>query len=245
MFDKITREQFRIDTVLPAIQTSATFLSAQILGRLGHYSVSPQTTVLLSLTASLVSSLADNFFAKAIYRYLAIPVGVGAGIVAQRLFYPNHQLNAAAHVKEILIISAIIIAVKLIADNMHRIGLAKNKVEETAAQVKQEVETIAEKAVATVEEGATAIKNTAVKALGKVEDGAKEVINAAEKAVARVEDSAKVVKNTAETTAAKVENGAKEAEKGTDKDGKTERGGILGAIKDKLKTKKDKVAEGT
>jgi hypothetical protein len=88
MFENITRESFKVDTVLPAIQMASTVLATQILGRLGQYSVSVQTTVLVSFTAGLVSSLANNFFTDKIYQYLALAGSVGASLVVHRFLFP-------------------------------------------------------------------------------------------------------------------------------------------------------------
>ena len=118
-----TREQFRVDTVLPAIQTAASIFAAQILGRLGHYSVSSQTIALVAIVASVVSSLAQNIFEKAAYQYASIPVGVAVGVVAQRFFYPA---TPVLDFKGILLLVSILSSVKLISENLYR--LRKEKV---------------------------------------------------------------------------------------------------------------------
>ena len=140
MFENITREQFRIDTVLPAAQTLTAVLGAQLLGRLGHYSVSAQSTFLLSVTASLVSSLANNFFTNKIYQYLALVASIGAGLAAHRIMYPANGLNALANAKEIAIIAGFLVTVKLIADNLHRIRSAEEKVKDAVVNAEKNVE---------------------------------------------------------------------------------------------------------
>lgn len=160
MFDNISREQFRIDTVLPAIQTATTFIGTQVLGRLGHYSFSAQTTAVVTIPATLLSSLANNFFTKTLYQYLAIPVGVAVGVLSHRFFYPGNNLDAIANVKEIVIISAFLVTVKAIAENIHRlreIGKDGEKkvlqgVEKVAEGVEAGAKKIDEAAKAKVEE---------------------------------------------------------------------------------------------
>ena len=131
MFDNLTREQFRIDTIFPAIQTAAVLIVTQILGRLGQYSVSLQTTALVTITASLTSSLAQNIFNKAAHQYASIPFGVAVGITAHRFFYPRTSIRAVFDVKSVLILLAALSAVKLGADNLYR--LRSENVEEASS----------------------------------------------------------------------------------------------------------------
>lgn len=165
MFDNITRAQFSVDLVIPAIQTASAFVITQACGRLGHYSVSSQSTILLGFTASLLSGLANNFFSKQAYQYIAIPVSVAAGLVAHSFFYQGKQLHQSAYLKEIAIVTAVLLAVRAIANNWQRFTAEAKKVEAEVknAATKAEVAAlnVAEGAADAVAKGATAVANQA------------------------------------------------------------------------------------
>lgn len=145
MFENITRADFSIDTVFPAVQTFTALLAAEALGRLGHYKVSAQSTVLIAGIASLLSALANKFFENKIYQALAVPVSVAGGLLAHRFFYPGRELSAIANVQEIVIISAILLSVKLLADNWNRLKGAAEEVEKEVKEVAQDLKDGAKK----------------------------------------------------------------------------------------------------
>ena len=170
MFDNITRDQFRIDTVIPAIQTAATIAAATVAGRMGHYSVAATTTYGVGLTASTLSAVAANFFANVLYQYLAIPVTVVASFVLHR-FIAGEGLNVIASIKEIAIISAILVAVKLVADNIGRL----KKVEEKVVEAVKEVVAVEKGVLEGADVVAKTVEKGAAEASEKIEEMEKEL----------------------------------------------------------------------
>lgn len=171
MFDNITRDQFRIDTVIPAIQTAATIAAATVAGRMGHYSVAATTTYGVGLTASTLSAVAANFFANVLYQYLAIPVTVVASFVLHR-FIAGEGLNVLASIKEIAIISAVLVAVKLVADNIGRLKKVEEKVVEA---VKKEVVAVEKGVLEGADVVAKTVEKGAAEASEKIEEMEKEL----------------------------------------------------------------------
>lgn len=144
-----SREHFKVDTFIPAIQTAATFIADHVTGRLGGHTAKPQTVVLVSSIASVVSNLANNFFHKAFAYYASIPIGVGVGIAAHRFFYPSVPLEGVLDGKGALIIILVLATVKLVADNLHRLiteETDENEVEvAVGVAVKADVDIVEEK----------------------------------------------------------------------------------------------------
>ncbi len=167
----ITPAHFKIDTILPAIQTAAVYGTMEVLGRLGQYRVAAQTAVLIGSVASLVSSFVKNFDLHYIVDYAAIPVSVGLGVLAHRFFYPAIPTQAVLDARGAVIITAVLAAVKLAADAI-RYYQVKEKVEVVAKEVKDDVKAAGE----AVKEGAAAVVE---KAAEKVEEKAAEVKDAA------------------------------------------------------------------
>lgn len=139
MFNRLTRDSFNVDLLIPAIQTAATFVAAQILGRMGHYTMSNQTAVLISGVASVTASFASNFFNKASLYYAALPVGIGAGVVAHTFFYPTVAINQVINVKGFVAIAAVLASVKLVVDNTAFFRRQAERVEEDLAEVEDVV----------------------------------------------------------------------------------------------------------
>jgi len=134
MLKDISREHFKVDIAFPAIQTGVASLGAQALGRLGHFTVTPQATVLISLSAFLVASLAKNFFESPLYQYLSIPAGTAAGILAHRFLYPAKGVFAVIGIKEFLILNAVLVIVKFAGEDLHRLRMSED---EAAHQIGQ------------------------------------------------------------------------------------------------------------
>lgn len=176
MFENITRAQFSVDTVFPTIQTFATVLATEALGRLGHYNVSVQSTALIAFSAALLSAVANNFFENKIYQALAVPVSVAGGLLAHRFFYPGKELSAIANAKEIAIVSVILLSVKLVADNLYRFKAA-------AEEVEKEVKEIAQDAKDDVKKGAEVVLEAVEEGADKVAKGAKDLKEKVEKKV--------------------------------------------------------------
>ncbi|WP_068466358.1 hypothetical protein [Candidatus Protochlamydia phocaeensis] len=92
----LTRNTFRIDTAIPALQTAAVIAANSaitLVGKLNQYAVSLQSAALVGGVASLVSAVAQNFFKNTILRYLSIAVGALAGYAAHRFFFPSVSLD--------------------------------------------------------------------------------------------------------------------------------------------------------
>jgi hypothetical protein len=115
----IYRRHFRVDMLIPAIQTAAAFTTAQILGYLNKHVIRNQTVVLVSGVAALVSSFASNFFKNAYCYYASLPIGIGVGIAAHSFFYPSIPINSVLDAKGVLILTIVLAAVKLISDNLY------------------------------------------------------------------------------------------------------------------------------
>lgn len=147
MFNGLTRNSFNVDLLIPAIQTAATFVAAQILGRLGQYTMSNQTALLVSGVASVVASFASNFFNKACLYYAAIPIGIGTGLATHMFFYPTRAFNQVLDTKGILIIAAVLVSVKLIADNLSFLRRQEQKIEENILDVEENILDEAEKVI--------------------------------------------------------------------------------------------------
>lgn len=170
----ITRDHFRIDTILPAIQTAAVYGTVEVLGRLGQYRVTLQTAMLVGTVASVVASLVTSLFRdlqSKVIEYGAILLGVATGILVHRFFYPAIATQAVLDTKGAMILTAVLAAVKLAADAIKYYHL-KDKVEEKVKDAEQKIEGAAEKAV---EVGAGLVE----KAAAKVEENAADVKNAA------------------------------------------------------------------
>lgn len=117
MFHEFSMKNFHVDTILPAMQTCATVIVTQALGRLGHYAISPQTTVLVSLTAGVTSSFANNIFKQKALQYVSIPIGIAAGIGVNCFFYPATSFTDVLDPKGMLLVMAILCSVKFISEN--------------------------------------------------------------------------------------------------------------------------------
>jgi len=116
----LNHDNFRVDLLGPVIQTATTFVAAQALGSLGKYNVSNQTTVLVSSIATVFSSFAANIFNKnSSFSYIAIPVGMALGVVANNFFYPEVALNQVLDVKGAIVIAVVIAAVKFFSERVN------------------------------------------------------------------------------------------------------------------------------
>lgn len=177
---EITREQFKIDTIVPAVQTAASFLATQVLGRLGHYTVSAHSAVLLSLGSSLLASLANNFFENKIYQYLAIPVTVAGTIVANHFLFAGKELASITNAKTFAILTVALLAVKIAADNLYRLEWVKDSIVNAFKKAEEKGE-----AVAT--EAAKSTLTEVAKTAEKIEDEAEKIKLAAEKEEKKLE----------------------------------------------------------
>lgn len=174
MFNITRDDHFRIDTVLPAIQTAAVYGTMEGLGRLGQYRVATQTAVLVAAVASLISALTSSIFKDLQSRmvdYGSILLGIAAGIAAHRFFYPAIPTQAILDTRGIATITAVLAAVKLTAYAIQCYQV-KEKVKEVAQEVKQEVkdagQAAKQSAAALVEQAAIEVE----KGAAKVEDAA-------------------------------------------------------------------------
>ena len=165
---------FRIETIVPAIQTAVASLASEILGYLNQHKVgSLQSVVLISGAASLISSLANNIFQNVYIRYLAIPASVGLGVAAHRFFYPATSLNNVLDARGAIVLTLVLIAVRLAADNAHRL---RKKVEEGAANI---------------EEGAVKVEHGIEEAGKEAYEKAKEGIEATKAELAKLYEKSK------------------------------------------------------
>jgi hypothetical protein len=140
MFNHATRDSFRIDLLIPTIQTTTAFITTEILGRLGHYTLKSQTTILVASVASIVSSFVSNFFKKPYLYYAALPFGIGAGLATHTFFYPSTSITLVLDAKGILILIGVLAAVKFIADNLPYIRQKEEELEEDLHERVQRLE---------------------------------------------------------------------------------------------------------
>ena len=113
-----SRDNFRIDTLIPAIQTASAIVATQVLGRLGYYAIRSQTVAVLTGAAAVTAAIAHNIFSNAYAYYAALPVGLGVGIAAHKFFYSDVAVRALLNPKGVLILLAVIAAVRVIADHL-------------------------------------------------------------------------------------------------------------------------------
>jgi hypothetical protein len=109
----IIQARCRTDLIVPAIQVAATYLTTQVLRNLGKYTVSPQTTVLVSVVAATVSSFSLSLN-KRYVPYASLPVGIAAGLAAHRFFYPDIPFRRLLDWKGLLIIGTVLASVKFL-----------------------------------------------------------------------------------------------------------------------------------
>ncbi len=91
MFANLSAKIFKIDTIVPVIQTAAVVGVNEVLGRLGQYSVSFRAAILIGGVASLVTAISRNIFDNRLALHASTVIGVVAGINASRFFYPSIQ----------------------------------------------------------------------------------------------------------------------------------------------------------
>lgn len=125
MFANLNAKTFKIDTIVPAIQTAAILGINEALGRMGQYSVTSQAAACIGGVASLVTAITRNFFDNALARYASTSIGVLAGMGAYRFFYPTLQ---SFDPKAALAIGGVLFAIQAAADSARRPRMATEAV---------------------------------------------------------------------------------------------------------------------
>ncbi len=130
MFNNITRESFRIDFLVPAAQTTTLYVTTELLRRFGKYALNNRTAVMVGGVTSLVASFANNYFKDPSHSYASFPVGIGTGIIVHYFFYPHVALKKVIDMKGVVLIAAVITAVKLIIENFSMLKKQEEKIGE-------------------------------------------------------------------------------------------------------------------
>lgn len=145
----VQRSDFRIDTVFPAIQTGAAVVTGAVVGHLANFNVSNFFVARIALVTSLLSAIANNIFKNVYAQYAAIPVLTAAVIAGNSLLYGANVIKSFA-VKEFALITAVLLATKLIADHKDTLLSYVRKGEEKAKEVGKDLEGKVGKAVESV-----------------------------------------------------------------------------------------------
>ncbi len=122
MFANLNAKTFKIDTIVPTLQTAAVFGINEVLGSLGHYSVTSQAAMIVGGVAALVTGVARNFFDNSLARYASTAIGVLAGVGACRFFYPPLQ---SFDPKAALAIGGVLFVIQAAADFARRPRMAR------------------------------------------------------------------------------------------------------------------------
>ncbi len=113
----ISLDTFKVDLFLPIVQSTATLGVVKLLNHIGQTAMNHQTVALVSTVAATVASFANNLFDNIYVQYASIPAGIGAGILAHRLFYSQIPLDKVLDVKGFLIITAVLSVVKYLSSS--------------------------------------------------------------------------------------------------------------------------------